>query len=247
MKWKTLIDETVQSGIKPIDLAYDSIRFFENDGKILRSLLEIESLELGHLTYKEYRFVARRTKIGDALVQRHIEKLFRAYPTVIKKKGVACITIPTYARLLKEGKLAGMLFDALTYFDGINPTHICIELSADILYEDIEEAKKRIDELREMGFKVAICEVGDEYCPVFRLAELRFDYAFVDEYVVNSLLSADAERVAGSIVKFLQYVGVKTVAPSLSGKKAVDVAKRLGFDGYSTEKASPNKWEEVAT
>ena len=46
-----------------------------------------------------------------------------------------------------------------------------------------------------MGVRIAICEVGDEFCPVFRLAELPFDYAFVDDYATNSLDREDCERV----------------------------------------------------
>ncbi len=238
MKWKQLVDETVQSGIQPILLSYDTIRFFDGEERLLRSFMEIESLDIGRLTYKEYRFVARRTKIGDAMVQRHIEKLFREYPSIVKKRKVDCIVIPVYARLLFGGKLAGMLFDARNYFEEVDADRICIELSADLLYEDIEEAKKRIDELRQMGFRVAIGEVGDAFCPVFRLAELKFDYAFVDEFATQSLEREDAEQVAGSLVKFLQIIGVKTIAPDLEGKKQVDAAQRLGFDGYSQAKPS---------
>ncbi len=240
MKLKESINELVQSGIQPLQLSYDAIRFFDGEEKILRSYLSVESLDIGHLTYKEYRFVARRTKLGNAMVQRHIEKLFREYPKLIKKRGVKCITLPVYARLLMGGALSGLLFDALTYFEKVEAEKICIELSADILYEDMKEARLRIDELRTMGFRVAICEVGDEFCPVFRLAELRFDYAFVDEYVTASLTGEDAERVAGSIVKFLRYMGVRSVAPHLKKRKEIAIAQSLGFDGYGMAAPSSN-------
>ncbi len=244
MGMKESVNELVQSGIQPLKLSYETVHFFGGEEKILRSFLEAESLDVGHLTYKEYRFVARRTKLGDALAQRHIEKLFRELPAILKRRKAACITVPVYARLLMGGGLAGILFDALTYFDNVNPDKICIELSADLLYEDMKEVKLRIDELRDMGFRVAICEVGDEFCPVFRLAELRFDYAFVDEFVAKSLSQEDAERVAGGIVKFLQHVGVRTVVPSIAGKKQISAAQNLGFDGYSVAKSSPNKMQE---
>ncbi len=246
MKLKDSVNEVVQSGVTPLQLTCDTVKFFDEEKKLLRTFLEVESLDVGHLTYKEYRFVARRTKVGDALVQRHVEKLFRAYPELIKKRGISCLTIPVYARILMGGKLAGLLFDALNYFEEVEPSRICIELSADLLYEDIEEAKKRIDELRQMGFKVAVCEVGDEFCPVFRLAELKFDYAFVDDFVCESLEREDAERIAGSIVKFLQYVGVKAIIPDISGKKQAEKAKLLGFSGYINARPAPSPMEVAA-
>ncbi len=239
MKFKDMVNEAVNSGIPPISLAYDVIHFLEGDKKLVRSFMEIESLDVGHLTYKEYRFIARRTKLGNAMIERHIEKLFRVYPKLITKD-VLCITIPVYARLLMGGVLAGILFDALSCFEEVKPSAICIELSADVLYEDMQEAKLRIDELREMGFKVAICEVGDEFCPVFRLAEIAFDYAFVDQYVINSLSREDVERVAGSVVKFLHFVGVKVIAPDLETDAQLAGAKFAGFDGYGYKSPAPN-------
>ncbi len=238
MKIKEMVNQTVQSGIQPLQIVYDAIRFFDREEKILRTFLEVNSLDLGHLTYEQYRFVARRTKLGNELCQRHIEKVFREYPKLIQKKGVSCITVPVYARFLLAGDLSGVLFDALAYFEGVSASKICIEISADILYEDMQTVKARIEEIAKMGFKIAVCEVGDEFCPVFRLAEIPFDYAFVDKFVVDSLQSAEAERVAGGIVKFLQFVGVKTIAPNIEKRKEVALAQTLGFDGYSLAKPS---------
>ncbi len=239
MKFKDLVDQTVKSGIEPILLQYDPIAFFESSGRIIRSFLVIESLELGTLTYKEYRFIARRTKQGNALVKRHIEKLFRAFPKLLRDcVDPICFTIPVYARLLKGGELAEMLMQAFSDFPDVSPSKICIELSADILYEDIADAKQRLKELRDLGVKLAICEVGDEFCPVFRLAEFDFDYAFVDEFATTSLDGDGAERIAGSLVKFLSFLKVKVLAPGLDSEEKISAAETVGFDGYGT-KISP--------
>jgi predicted signal transduction protein with EAL and GGDEF domain len=103
----------------------------------------------------------------------------------------------------------------------------------DILYEDMEEAVQRINELRAIGVKVAIAEVGDEFCPVFRLTTTAFDYAFLDRYAANSLLGDGAERIAGSLVNFLHYLKVKVVAPQLDGEEQIAAAEAVGCDGYT--------------
>ncbi len=251
MKIKEMVDETVKSGITPIRLDFDCIDFFSDTDElptegelvidsrhtgIVRSFIVIESLDLGTLGYKQYRFVARRTKQGNHLVRRHIEKIFRAYPELaLNYPSAVCYTVPVYARLLKGGELAAMLFDAMTLFPDVPREKICIELSADILYEDIEEAKAKIAELRELGFKIAICEVGDEFCPVFRLSEIKFDYVFADKFAVNTLAAESADRVAGSLVKFLHFLDVKVIAPELRSWEQVADAKRVGFDGFGIE------------
>ena len=240
MKISEMAELTLQSGVTPIVFDYQRVRLFESGKAPVRTFMVLNTLELGTLTYKEYRFVARRTKQGNHMVKRHIEKLIRLIPDLLNANPEAdCFTIPVYARLLKDGELARMLFDALTLYPEVPPSAVCIELSADILYEDINEARERIKELRELGVKIAICEVGDEFCPVFRLAELAFDYAFLDEFATASLDREDNERVAGSLVKFLHYLNVKVVAPLLETEDQITGAKNAGCDGYTVYEPLP--------
>ena len=91
----------------------------------------------------------------------------------------------------------------------------------------------RIAELREMGVKIAVCEVGDEFCPVFRLTSTAFDYAFLDRYATDSLLGNGAERIAGSLVGFLHYLKVKVIAPQLEAEEQIAAAEAIGCDGYT--------------
>ena len=229
-----MVDDTLKSGITPIVFDCQDVSFFTKPTHVVRTFMVINSLDLGMLTTKEYRYVARRTRQGDYMVERHIQRIVRLLPQLAEQDpSVECFTIPVYAKLLKDGVLARMIFDAFTIYTDASPAKLCIELSADILYEDMDETRERIEELRRMGVKVAICEVGDEFCPVFRLASLPFDYAFIDEYSTASLDREDAERVAGSLVKVLHYLGAQVIAPSLDGDDKVAGAKAVECDGYS--------------
>ena len=232
----TTVKETVDSGIAPIVLEFSKVNFFESDRKILRSFLTVNSLDLGVLGYSQYRFVARRTKVGNRLVRRHLEKLFRLLPDLLAKEpDITCVTVPVYARLLGESELAEMLVDISSLYPEVPLGRICIELSADILYEDLEMASEKINELRNLGVKVAIFEVGDKFCPVFRLSEIAFDYAFMDVYSTKSLENESAERVAGSLVKYLHHLDAKVIAPGLDTEKKIETAKALGTDGYTKD------------
>ena len=244
MKIKDMVKETVESGVTPIVFDYQRVELFESGTYPIRTFMVLNSLDLGTLTYREYRYVARRTKQGNHMVRRHIDKLIRLIPALLEKNPQAsCFTIPVYARLLKDGELAAMLFDALTLYPEVAPSTVCIELSADILYEDVAEARERIRELRELGVKIAICEVGDEFCPVFRLAELAFDYAFIDKFATDSLDREDCDRVAGSLVQYLHFLDVKVIAPELDTEEKIAGAKSVGCDGYTVE--APLPFEEL--
>lgn len=249
MKISEMVKDTVESGITPITFDYERVIFFGEERFALRSFMVINSLDLGTLTYKQYRFVARRTKQGNNMVERHLQKIFRLMPGLIEANPkLICVTIPVYARLLKDGVLAKMLFDTFALYPDVPADKICIELSADILFENVSDARERIDELRSLGVKIAICEVGDEFCPVFRLAELAFDYAFLDEFATATLDRDDAERVAGSLVRYLNFLNVKIVAPSLKDDDKINSARTLGCDGYTLSSEIPlaESTEEVS-
>ena len=231
------VKETVESGITPITLGFSNVQFFNTDERVVRTALIVNSLDLGVLEYAQYRFVARRTKVGNQLVRRHLEKLFRRIPELLSEHPeIKCFTVPVYARLLSESELAAMLVDMISLYPEVPPSKICIELSADLLYEDLAAAAEKIDELCALGVSVAISEVGDQFCPVFRLSEIKFDYAFMDAYSTAYLGGAEQDRVAGSLVKYLHYLDVKVIAPGLESEAAIKGAAEVGADGYTTDK-----------
>lgn len=240
----TTVKETIESGITPIFLEYSKVRCFDSEESIFRSFITVSSLDLGTLGYKQYRFVARRTRLGSQMVRRHLEKLFRDMANMIAAGSAPSVaTVPVYARVLMEGELAPMLVDIQSLYYEVSPSRICIELSADILYEDLAPMAERIDELRALGYKVAICEVGDRFCPVFRLSEIKFDYAFMDSYSTDSLDKDSAERIAGSLVGYLHYLNARVIAPGLDTEAKIAGAKRVGADGY-TEDATETVYVE---
>lgn len=234
MKLSDKVKALIDSGAEPLVLHYEPVRFFQTAETLVRTSLVVNSLELGTLTMQEYRFVARRTKQGDRLVERHLIKLCREIPRLLEGGlKVTSFTVPVYARLLRDGLLAKMLLETFALFPSVKPSLLCIELSADILYEDVEDAAARIAELRSLGVRVAICEVGDEFCPVFRLASFHFDYAFLDSYAIAALGTDAAERVAGSLATYLHLLRVKVVAPGLATEELRTAAEAVGCDGYT--------------
>ncbi len=235
MKLKELVNATIESGITPIRIAYEPITQVENAKKIVRTSLIIESLTIGTLTFSEYRYVARRTKRGDDLAARHIEKLFRAIQNGEDNDTVECYTLPMPARLIKNNKLSEMLFMAFTDFPDVNPSQVCVELSADVLFEDTEEMQKGVQSVLDLGVKVAITEVGDEFCPIFRLIKYKFDYAFLDKVIINNLKTEKDLSLAGSIVEILHCLKVKVFAPFITSDKQISVLSSLNVDGYGKD------------
>ena len=231
---KRMVRETLESGITPLTFDYQNVVFFGKETGILRTTMVLHSPDVGTLTYREYRYVARRTRPGLHMVKRHVEKLLRLIPKVTEQyPNIECFTVPVFPRMIRDGELIRILYDAFAMSPAVHPSQVCIEVSADILYEDTETVKARLEEIRELGVKVAINEVGDEYCPFFKLSSLPFDMIFLDGYATDILDSSEAEQVMGGLVQYLKSFGVPVIAPELETDAQLAAAKLLECDGYS--------------
>ena len=227
------VQQTVESGIIPIVIELNDVIFFESSERLSRTFLTINSLDLGVIGYPQYRFVAHRTKQAYQLTERHLTKLMRIIPTlVVERPEISCYVVPVYARLLKSGELVDILLKALALYPEAYAGRVCIELSCDVLFEDLEEVKAAMDQIRSMGFKTAISEIGDTFCPVFRVAELPLDYVFLDPSVITRLTADDAgERVVGSFISYLKELGTLVFAPDAYDEATTAALRRAGCDG----------------
>ena len=231
---KQMVRETLESGITPLTFDYQNVVFFGKETGILRTTMVLHSPDVGTLTYREYRFVARRTRPGLHMVKRHVEKLLRLIPKVAEQyPHIECFTVPVFPRMIRDGELIRILYDAFAMSPAVHPSQVCIEVSADILYEEAETVKARLEEIRELGVKVAINEVGDEFCPFFKLSGLPFDMIFLDGYATDILETSEAEQVMGGLIQYLKSFGVPVIAPELETEEQLATAKLLECDGYS--------------
>ncbi len=226
------VEKLLSSGVEPIELSFEVVEYINSNKVILRSILNINSLELGRLTPAEYRVVAGRSKQGGELLARQIEKVFDAFPLIYEKyPTLECITIPILSRTLLEGAAASIIFEEFEKNASVSPSYIAFEISSDVLFEEMSSLSERFGEIRDLNVRIAVSELGDEFCPVFRLRELPYDFAFADKYSLE-LLEGDDERAKGlpSVVHLdrakLFAVGIPTGHEKF--------AKHGEYDGYST-------------
>ena len=247
---KQMVYETLEAGITPLVFDYRNVVFFGKETNVVRTALVINSLDVGCLGFEEYRFVARRSRAGVSLVKRHVEKLLRLIPTFLEKyPQIEYFTLPAFPRMILDGDLTRFLYDAFGQARDVHPSRVCLEVSADILYEDTDTVQARLEELRDLGVRVAISEVGDEFCPLFKLNSIPFDMILLDPFATALLERPESDRLLGNMIQFLRSFGVPVIAPGLESDDQVAAAKRLECDGYSAAEGASlggNKTEEEA-
>ena len=227
------VQQTVESGIIPIVIEMNDVVFFESSERLSRTVLTINSLDLGVLGYEQYRVVAKRSKQANKLTERHLEKLMRIIPTMlVDRPEISCYIIPAYTKLLKSGELVKMLVKSMAVYPDAYASRICIDIPCEILYDDLEVIKEAINQVKSLGFKIAISEVGDSFCPAFRLAEIPIDYIFLDKSAVERLVADnDGERIVGSFISYLKGLGTLVFASELYEEEVTSALRRAGCNG----------------
>lgn len=233
MTIKKAVEQTIDSGIKPIILDAQRVKNYQDELEGVRTSLVIKSLALGTLTPNEYRFVARRTVQANGLVERNIEKLFYFYEALkTEYEGAGFFTVSVYARTLLGGELKQMLLAEMEKHPNVDTTKIALEMSADILFENIEVFGKELAEIKELGFKIALCEVGSEFCPILRLNELPYDIVFLDGYVPNSIETNGREQEMQALMTIIATRPVKIYGSCIT-QEQIPLVQKLGADGYT--------------
>lgn len=232
---KKAVEQVINSGVKPIVLDLQRVLNFSGDVEAIRTSLVINSLELGVLTANQYRYVARRTDQGSKLVERNLEKLFFFYDDIKKEFRTAkFFTISVYARALLDGVLFQTFSEFFRRYPNVEADKICIEISADILFEDIKTYKKEIDNLRQLGVKVAVCEVAQEFCPLLRLNEINYDAVFLDGYFTSNLEDESRENEINGVMCIINNRPSK-VYGSCVAQESIPLLEKIGADGYTLE------------
>ena len=236
MTIRKAVEQTLYSGIKPIFLDMQRVKNFSNEIEGVRTSLIIKSLTLGTLTANQYRFVARRTAQANGLIERNIEKLFYFFEELKKEhEGAGFFTVSVYARALLSGELTAMLTEAMAKHPKVDTTKICLEMSADLLFENLEECKKELSVIKTLGFKIALCEVGSEFCPLLRLNEIPYDIVFLDGYVPKSMEDDGREQEIMALMSIISTHPVKIYGSCVTPEQ-IPLLEKIGADGYTFAK-----------
>ena len=228
------------SGFEPLELSYETVHQFSSQRLLLRSALTIHSLDVGVLEQAQYRYVARRTSQSQQLFDRQLQKVLEQLPELLKqRKQIEAVTIPIYNRMLKKGNLAASIFDALTRFPQVSPQMLCVEVSGDILFEELEPLTAELQRVKNMGVKIAVWELGDPFCPLLRLSQIPCDYLILDSHPVSWLME-DREAEFRSLCDFLHRdEKIRIFAPEIPDGALCPKLEALGCDGYSLAPDAP--------
>ncbi len=133
---------------------------------------------------------------------------------------------------------------------GIDPGRVVIELTEQHPVDDYDLMREAVRHYREMGFAVAMDDLGAGYSSLRHWSELRPDYVKIDRYFIQNLHEDAAKRqFVRSILELAHGLGCKVIGEGIETRDEYRALLHMGLElgqGYFFARPNLNPPRSVA-
>jgi diguanylate cyclase (GGDEF)-like protein len=116
---------------------------------------------------------------------------------------------------------------------GIKPAQMVLELTESMLMENADESIEMLNELKEMGVRLAVDDFGSGYSSLTYLSKFPVDELKIDQSFVKGLPEQrQSAAIIGAVVGLARELDLKVVAEGVESKAQLDYLRVRGCDQY---------------
>ncbi len=114
----------------------------------------------------------------------------------------------------------------------MEPSRITFEILENItIFKNSKKITQQLNELRGMGFKIAIDDFGIENSNFGRLLEINIDFIKLDGIFIKNLKHNKRNRtITKAIVNLAKTLKIETVAEFVEDEEVYEIVKECGID-----------------
>lgn len=114
---------------------------------------------------------------------------------------------------------------------GLTPERLRLEITESAIMQDPELATRQLDELRQVGLRIAVDDFGTGYSSLAQLKRLPVQELKIDKsFILRLEENADDEIIVRSTIELGHNMGLEVVAEGVETETARALLKRLGCD-----------------
>jgi len=131
---------------------------------------------------------------------------------------------------LEENYLVSFL-DSLCKKHNIAPARVTLEVLEDISVYGSEISIKQLENLKKLGFLIALDDFGSEHASFSRIMDLQIDIIKLDgRFIKNIDRDEKSQLIVEAVIYLAKKLGCKTVAEFVHSKSVQDKVEELGID-----------------
>ena len=126
---------------------------------------------------------------------------------------------------------------------GVNGDHIELEITENLLLENVEDAIEKMSKLKEFNLKISIDDFGTGYSSLRYLKHLAADVLKIDRSFVTQVhLDESDQAIVDTIIMTAQRLNLEVIAEGVEEVEELNILRDLGcdqFQGYIFDKPLP--------
>ena len=187
--------------------------------------------------------VAEKTGLVDRIDMRVFELAIQFIGNVTAETGAdITMSVNVSVRHLMKNNFIDDIRRVLRNYN-VSPSIIEIEITESIMIDSADNALQRIDELKQLGFKVAIDDFGTGYSSLSYLNSFPTDMLKIDKsFIDNMSLNESSKQYVAMIISIGHTLDLKVISEGVESDDQVNVLKSIGCDyiqGYVWGKPMP--------
>ena len=113
----------------------------------------------------------------------------------------------------------------------IKPDRFCFNINQSILEAVKDQVLANIKELRELGFKVSIDDLGLEYTSLSNLSQYDVDYIGIHASLIEDIMESErTQNMIQGLIDFCKKIEVETRVDGIDTAEKAELLKKLGVD-----------------
>ena len=159
------------------------------------------------------------------------------------RRGVGVpVAVNVFAPAVSDPALPDQILGALQA-RGLSPQALTVEITEDLLLDDMDRTRSVLDTLRSNGIRVAIDDFGSGYSALWYLREFPVDEIKLDkEFVAPVLTQPASAAIVRSVVTLAHALGITLVAEGVENAATAERLRQFGCDvaqGYFYSRPLP--------
>jgi diguanylate cyclase (GGDEF)-like protein len=211
------------------------------------ALLRWENDKLGFVSPGEFIPIAENTRlivpIGKFVLEESLKKI-RALLNEGYDDFKVAINLSEVQ--LRSGSIVYDFMDLMGKYE-VDPKYIEVEITESMLMKTIEESKRRLQSIKELGISIALDDFGTGYSSLNYLTKLPIDVLKIDRSFVMELASSVKSRcIVVNIINLSHELGICVIAEGVEELEQVEYLKGIlcdGVQGYYFSK--PQKFDMI--
>ncbi|UFU00155.1 EAL domain-containing protein [Radiobacillus kanasensis] len=137
--------------------------------------------------------------------------------------------------------------DEIMKENGLDSQLVIFEISETEYVENLEKLSDKIADIKELGFKFAVDDVGKGYSNLPSIIELKPDYIKLDQYFSKNIQSSlEKQKMVSYFITYCKELNIQLVLEGLETTSEVDTAITLGIPlGQGFVLGKPKRAKEV--